>query len=466
MSNASDMAALYARASTDHQKYSTANQLDALRVYADNHGLKVCRTYVDEGRSGLTLAGRAGLAALLQDILQVPPAFQQLLVYDVSRWGRFQDIDESAYYEHLCKRAGVRLTYVAEPFLAEPGPMASLVKAMKRTMAAEYSRELSVKAFVGHMRLASMGYCQGGAPNYGLSRLLVDGQGGPIQALKPGERKAVKTDRIKLAPGPPHEVAVVRQIFDLFVNQQLTERQIAERLTSAGVQPPLCKTWHPTVISTFLKNERYVGEIIYNRTSIKLKQPRVKNPAAEWVRKAGAHEPIIDVDLFARAQERFAARTQRPIRTKDQLISELRALFLKKGRLSAGLIDREPGMAASFTYVRRFGTLERVYGLVGCPISPRGKGWRRVQGAHEERRKRLAQSLRELLARHGRITKKIIQKEPGFPALSTIVYTFGTLGEAYAYIGYKPPPPGPPPRVRLEGRTILSAWPADASSAD
>ncbi|MEO6246527.1 MAG: hypothetical protein ABIQ12_13930 [Opitutaceae bacterium] len=27
--------------------------------------------------------------------------------YDVSRWGRFQDADESGYYEYICKRAGI-----------------------------------------------------------------------------------------------------------------------------------------------------------------------------------------------------------------------------------------------------------------------------------------------------------------------------------------------------------------------
>jgi hypothetical protein len=31
-------------------------------------------------------------------------SFDVILVYDVSRWGRFQDADESAYYEYLCKR--------------------------------------------------------------------------------------------------------------------------------------------------------------------------------------------------------------------------------------------------------------------------------------------------------------------------------------------------------------------------
>jgi hypothetical protein len=67
------------------------------------------------------------------------------LVLDVSRWGRFQDVDESAYYEFLCRQSGVRVQYCAESFVNDLSPYSNLVKAIKRMMAAEYSRELGVK---------------------------------------------------------------------------------------------------------------------------------------------------------------------------------------------------------------------------------------------------------------------------------------------------------------------------------
>ena len=34
----------------------------------------------------------------------------------MSRWGRFQDADESAYYEYICRRANVGVQYCAEQF--------------------------------------------------------------------------------------------------------------------------------------------------------------------------------------------------------------------------------------------------------------------------------------------------------------------------------------------------------------
>ncbi|MCK1332025.1 hypothetical protein [Bradyrhizobium sp. 144] len=52
--------------------------------------------------------------------------------------------------------------------------IASIVKNPKRVVAAEYSRELSVKVHAGACRVASLGFEQGGAVGYGLQRELVD----------------------------------------------------------------------------------------------------------------------------------------------------------------------------------------------------------------------------------------------------------------------------------------------------
>ena len=61
-------AAEYVRMSTEHQRYSTENQSDAIRQYALKRGLQIVQTYVDAGRSGLNIEGRAGLQRLLADV--------------------------------------------------------------------------------------------------------------------------------------------------------------------------------------------------------------------------------------------------------------------------------------------------------------------------------------------------------------------------------------------------------------
>src|SRR5207237_5589867 len=112
-------------------------------------GFKIQKTYADTGRSGLSLDGREALQQLIEDVQSGNAEYCTILVYDVSRWGRFQDADESAYYEYICKRAGISVRYCAEQFENDGSPVSTIVKGVKRAMAGEYSRELSVKVFAG-----------------------------------------------------------------------------------------------------------------------------------------------------------------------------------------------------------------------------------------------------------------------------------------------------------------------------
>ena len=109
-------AAQYLRMSTEHQQYSLENQATAIQKYAESHNFEVVRTYSDAAKSGLVLRRRIGLQQLLQDVVGGTSGYRAILVYDVSRWGRFQDTDESAHYEFLCKSAGVPVHYCAETF--------------------------------------------------------------------------------------------------------------------------------------------------------------------------------------------------------------------------------------------------------------------------------------------------------------------------------------------------------------
>src|SRR3974390_2785778 len=109
-------AAEYVRVSTDMQQYSILNQQTAIAEYAASHGFEVVKTYVDAAKSGLDIRHRPGLQLLIDDVLAENADFKAILVYDVSRWGRFQDSDEAACYEFLCRRAKIQVHYCAEPF--------------------------------------------------------------------------------------------------------------------------------------------------------------------------------------------------------------------------------------------------------------------------------------------------------------------------------------------------------------
>ncbi len=206
-------AAEYVRMSTEHQKYSTENQGEAIRAYASTHGMKIVRTYADAGKSGLSIKGRDALQRIIEDVETGAADFEVILVYDISRWGRFQDADESAYYEYICRRADIQVQYCAEQFENDGSPVATIVKGVKRAMAGEYSRELSVKVFAGQCRLIELGYRQGGPAGFGLRRVLIGENGERKAELARGEHKSLQTDRVVLAPGSAEEVEIVRDIY-------------------------------------------------------------------------------------------------------------------------------------------------------------------------------------------------------------------------------------------------------------
>ena len=157
-------AAQYLRMSDDGQQFSIANQEAAIREYAIRSGFCIVRTFIDAGKSGLVINHRAGIRNLLQEVISGDADFKVVLVYDISRWGRFQDADEAAYYEFLCRQAGTPIHYCAEQFPNDGSVPSYILKALKRTMAGEYSRELSVKVYEGQKRLAQLGFRMGGAP--------------------------------------------------------------------------------------------------------------------------------------------------------------------------------------------------------------------------------------------------------------------------------------------------------------
>lgn len=151
-------AAQYVRMSDEMQQYSIDNQKAAIEEYASRHGFTVVKTYADIGKSGVVAKHRTALGELLKDVVSGNAGYKAVLVYDVSRWGRFPNNDEAAHYEFLCYSSGIPLHYCAEPFANDGTATSSLLKALKRSMAAEFSRELSDKVFRGKTRIVELGW--------------------------------------------------------------------------------------------------------------------------------------------------------------------------------------------------------------------------------------------------------------------------------------------------------------------
>jgi DNA invertase Pin-like site-specific DNA recombinase len=321
----------------------------------------VCQSYRDEAKSGLEIRRRTGLSQLLRDVVEGGQPYKAVLVYDVSRWGRFQDPDEAAHYEFLCKAAGVQVHYCAEQFSNNGHPASLILKTLKRVMAAEYSRELSDKVFAGMTQGIRKGFRSGGHPGYGFRRMLLAADGNPRQLLLTGERKSIATDRVVLVPGPADEVFCVREIYRLFIAENKTFAGIAAALNRKGI-PFLNDTqWTDHAVKKILTHPKYKGTAIYNRTTERLCSKSRKVPESEWVVVPNAFKPLVEAQIFEAAQD--ALRRRFCHRSNEQILEQLKSILKAHGRLSTailGIYGFSPGGLH-----HRFGSMMKAYDLIG-----------------------------------------------------------------------------------------------------
>lgn len=356
-------AAQYLRMSTEHQQYSLENQATAIGNYAQLNGFEIVRTYSDAARSGVSVRRRTALKRLLRDVTRKDCAYNAILVYDVSRWGRFQDTDEAAHYEFLCKSAGRPVHYCAETFANDNTLTSLIMKALKRTMAAEYSREMGVKILAGLKRIVRGGFKPGGPPGYGLRRMLISADGKPKQMLAFGERKSLLTDRVVFVPGPDSELQVIREIYRMFISERRNPLRIARILNGQGIPGPDRCRWSIHSVCEILSHPKYTGCLVYGRSTARLYTPKIPVPKSEWVMVPGAFEAIIDTKTFDEAQAIFSKWTIN--RSDDELIADLKQCLAANGKLTKKLIDSTRGLPSATAYQNRFGSLKAAYQLAG-----------------------------------------------------------------------------------------------------
>lgn len=368
-------AAQYLRMSTEHQQYSIANQSAAIALYAAAHKIGIVRSFTDEGKSGTKIQGRSGLQELLRTVESGSATFKTILVYDVSRWGRFSDADEAAHYEFLCKKSGISVQYCAEQFENDNSTISNLLKALKRTMAGEYSRELSVKVYAGQCNIVSKGFWMGGAAPFGMVRQLVDKNGKRRRILKAGERKSIQTDHVVLRPGDHKEVELVRLIFSLFTDRRMNLRNIQKYLNNRRLLQR-GRLWNGYGLDRVLTNSAYKGSAVFGRWKSAEKKWR---PPEQWVVFDRAWPGIISPEQFEIAQQLTAKRKKGLV--NSEMLEALQRLWKRKGTLNTRLIRGAKGVPSTDTYRQHFGRLSKAYDLIGFPHRDHTQGKHRKVAA-------------------------------------------------------------------------------------
>jgi DNA invertase Pin-like site-specific DNA recombinase len=352
-------AAAYVRMSSDRQDLSIGTQLASIEAYAREQALIVVAVYEDAAKSGLNIANRAGMKRLLRDVMDEPRPFDIVLVYDVSRWGRFQDIDASAYYEYTCRLHGVDVIYVEEVFGNVRDPMTALLKTMKRAMAAEYARELGVKTRAGQDRAISLGYQIGPMPCIGFRRVAVE-RNGQRRPLARGQYKSMQNERIAWEPGPETETNLVRHIFELYASEGGTIKGTTRQLQAQGLRNQSGQLFTMSMVDRVLRCEAFRGNFVWGKERyIAGKQERKRPPT----RADNVIEPIVSQELWERVQRKLWSR-RRLRRDKEELLQILREKLAECPTLNS--LDLEAlGLHSKRAYANAFGSVSRALELAG-----------------------------------------------------------------------------------------------------
>jgi DNA invertase Pin-like site-specific DNA recombinase len=351
--------AYYRHSAQDRQENSVAIQQDQVRAWAASNGVEIIHEFIDAGKSGLTAEGRPGFQDMMENWVKNRHDFQYILCLDVSRWGRFQDIDLSAQYSAECRKYGKEVIYTTLGKPRENDPLYPVYVQFERFRAAQYSRELSDKVFRGCVKIAQQGYWAGGKPRYGFRRLLLNEARQPVQILQPGERKSIQNQRVTLTLGDEREVAVVRRIFHEFTAGGQHEQAIAERLNCDGIPSPGGSTWDGAKVHDILMDECYTGTMVYNRTTQKLKTPSRPNPKEQWIRTPDSFERAIEPDIFAKAQQILAERAR--FYTPAYMLEKLETLFRSHGIVRPSLVRAAADMPSPSSYLKHFGSMDAAF---------------------------------------------------------------------------------------------------------
>lgn len=286
--------AAYARVSTDtsDQLNSLENQITFFKKYimADTEW-EYTRIYVDEGISGTNIKKRAGFQMMLEEAYE--KKFDLLLTKEISRFAR--NTLDSIFYTRKLKEYGIGVIFLNDGIntLDEDAELRLTIMA---SIAQEESRKTSVRVKWGQKRSMEQGVV------FGRDLLGYKVISGKLY-IDLNEAETVKT------------------IFHKFVYEKKGVSTIARELTLAGIPTALHnKVWHGNVVLKILKNEKYQGDLIQKKTytpDYLLHEKKLNTGQEEKIYHKNHHEPIIDRELFDKAQKELHRRSK-AVRKKDK----------------------------------------------------------------------------------------------------------------------------------------------------
>jgi len=355
----------YLRKSTDLQETSLEQQKEKILQFAKEHSVRVIEFFAEEA-CGENVKNRPQFQKMIE-CCKSNEDFQYVFVYDISRWGRFENPKEAVYWDVEVEKAGRKVVFVSEGF-KEDNIGTSISNFVKSAEASEYLKNIRRQTTRGMIYNANKGFWMGGRPPYGYSRAIVE-NGQIVEVLPEGKQKNIKDQKIKLVINK-EQAKAIKTIFIMFAKQGLSVHSIVTYLNSQSrFVPARGRMWSKSSIWRILHNEVYIGTLVYNRENGHKRHGKHKyNPKEQWVVVENAHEAIIPMELWGMVKARtrqafvggkFTAKGSRP--SSAYLLSGL----IKCGDCGSNFHGRRYHRKSSITRIYRCGGYN-MYGNNTC----------------------------------------------------------------------------------------------------
>lgn len=275
------IAAAYIRVSTDEQTdYSPAAQLEDIKEFAQKNGYHIPAEFIfaDEGISGKRADKRPGFQNMIRQARKKSNHIQYIIVHKFDRFARNKE--DSVLYKALLKKDGVKVISVKEP-IPDDDKFAVIYESMLEAMAEYYSLNLAEEVKKTMVMKAELGEWQTTAPF--------------------GYRNENKSLAIV-----EEEAKMVRYIFEKYV-AGTSMFALSRYMNQAGYLTHRGNVFENRTIQYIINNPVYKG---YMRWTPGKKVNRDYSNPASIVSK-GNWEPIIDTELWDKAQAKFQAEKKR-----------------------------------------------------------------------------------------------------------------------------------------------------------
>lgn len=282
-------AVFYSRVSTEEEKQINAleKQVQENKDTISSNGWRLVDEYIDEGKSGTQVKKRDEYQRLLEDMPL--DKFDIIVIKDQERLMR-NTRDWYLFVDRLVSN-NLRLYMYLENSWYSPDN--ALITGIKAIMAEEYSRNLSRKINNSNKRRVNRAL-EGGELSI-FSNSLCYGYDMVNGGLVINEEQA----------------ETVRLIYSLYLEGNGL-RNIRRILTDRSIKNIRGNEMNEVTIGNILKNERYKGTLVSNKTHKDFETKKIiKNPKEEWIYFDDMIPPIVDKKIWEEVQEIMDSRRQK-----------------------------------------------------------------------------------------------------------------------------------------------------------